>query len=64
MIRFTWVQFRTQAFLAGGALAIIAIVLAATGPHLAHLYDTMVANSNGPQIDVPPGDSLSAIMGV
>jgi len=44
MIRFTLVQFRTQAFVAFGALAIIAIVLAATGPHLAHLYDTTVAN--------------------
>jgi hypothetical protein len=44
MIRFTWMQFRTQALVAFGALAIIAIVLAATGPHLAHLYDSSVAN--------------------
>jgi hypothetical protein len=44
MIRFTWLQFRTQAAVAIGGLAVIAVVLAITGPHLAHLYDTTVAN--------------------
>jgi hypothetical protein len=38
MIRFTWLQFRAQAAVAGIALAITAIALAVTGPHLAHLY--------------------------
>jgi hypothetical protein len=43
MIRFTWLQFRTQAAVAIGGLAVIAVVLAITGTHLAHLYDTTVA---------------------
>jgi hypothetical protein len=42
MIRFAWLQFRTQALVVFGALAGLAIVLVATGPHLAHLYDTTV----------------------
>lgn len=44
MIRFTWLQFRAQAAVAFGALAVIAIALVATGPHLAHLYATTVAD--------------------
>jgi hypothetical protein len=43
MIRFTWLQFRTQAAIVFGALAVLAVVLAATGWHLAHLYDTTAA---------------------
>ena len=43
MIRFTWIQARTQTMTALGALAALAIVLAITGPHLAHLYDTSIA---------------------
>lgn len=43
MIRFTWLQFRIQAFVAFGVLAVVAVLLAATGPHLAHLYDTTIA---------------------
>jgi hypothetical protein len=43
MIRFTWLQFRTQAVVAIGGLAVVAVALAITGPHLAHLYDTSVA---------------------
>jgi hypothetical protein len=39
-----WRQFRTQAAVALGALALVAIVLLLTGPHLVHLYDTTVAN--------------------
>lgn len=42
MIRFAWLQFRTQAAIAFGALAIIAIALAITGPHLIHVYDTTI----------------------
>ena len=44
MIRFAWLQFRTQAAIAAGALAVIAVVLAVTAPKLVHLYDTTVAN--------------------
>jgi len=43
MIRFTWLQFRTQALVALGALAILAVVVAVTGIPLAHAYDTVVA---------------------
>ena len=34
----TWRQFRVQAFTAVAALAVFAVLLAATGPHLASLY--------------------------
>ncbi len=43
MIRLSWRQFRTQAVVAYGALAAIAVVLAITGPHLVHVYDTGLA---------------------
>ena len=38
MIRLTWLQFRIQAVTAAAALAVFAVLLAATGPHLASLY--------------------------
>lgn len=40
MIRFAWMQFRVQAFVAVGALAVVAVVLGVTGPNLAHLYNS------------------------
>jgi hypothetical protein len=43
MIRFAWLQTRTQILVAIGALAAIAVVILATGPHLHHLYDVNVA---------------------
>jgi hypothetical protein len=43
MIRFSVLQARTQELVAVGALAIVAIVLAATGPGIVHLYGTTVA---------------------
>lgn len=39
MIWLTWRQFRAQAIAAGAALAVLAVLLAVTGPYLAHLYD-------------------------
>jgi hypothetical protein len=42
MIRFAALQFRIQAAIAFGALVVIAVVLAVTGPHLVNLYDTTV----------------------
>jgi hypothetical protein len=39
MIWLTWRQFRAQAWVASAALAVIAVALAVTGAHLAHLYD-------------------------
>jgi hypothetical protein len=38
-----WRQFRTQALVAIGALALLALVLIPTGVHLRHLYDLTVA---------------------
>jgi hypothetical protein len=40
MIRLSWLQFRMQAAVVAGALVLLALALALTGPHLAHLYDT------------------------
>lgn len=40
MIWLTWRQLRTQAALAAAAIAALAVLLAATGPRLANLYDT------------------------
>jgi len=40
MIWLSWRQFRTQAIVAGGVLAALAIVMLATGFSLAHLYQT------------------------
>ena len=39
MIRFTWLQFRPQAAIVSGALAVVALALALSGTRLAHLYD-------------------------
>ena len=43
MIGFAWTRFRTQALVAAGALAILAVILLVTGIRLAHAYDTAVA---------------------
>ena len=43
MIRFASLQFRIQVAVAFGALAVMAVILGVTGPHLVHLYDTTVA---------------------
>src|SRR6202041_4084029 len=40
MIWLTWRQFRAQAIAAGAAAAGLAVLLAVTGPHMAHLYDS------------------------
>jgi hypothetical protein len=55
MIRFTWLRFRTQAAVAFGALAALAVVLAVTGSHLARLYDTTAAACQ------PRGDCAAAM---
>jgi len=43
MIWLTWRQSRVQTLVVAGALAILAVILAITGPQLVHLYDTTVA---------------------
>jgi ABC-type transport system involved in multi-copper enzyme maturation permease subunit len=42
VIRFAWMQSRIPLLVAATGLAIVAVVLGATGPHLLHLYDTTV----------------------
>lgn len=42
MIRFAWLQARTQTLIAAAALAAAAVVAAVTGPRLLHFYDTQV----------------------
>jgi ABC-type transport system involved in multi-copper enzyme maturation permease subunit len=43
MIWLTWRQSRAQTLVAAGALAVLAVTFAITGPQLVHLYDTTVA---------------------
>ncbi|MFI0354473.1 ABC transporter permease subunit [Actinomadura sp. 9N407] len=47
MIWLTWRQFRTQAAVAGAALAVLAITLAITGPSLADEYAAGIAMCSG-----------------
>jgi hypothetical protein len=71
MIRFAWMQFRFQAVVALGGLVIVAIVLAVTGPHLVHLYDTTVAGCTA-KVDcaaansalISSGDKLGIVLKV
>jgi len=55
MIRFTWFRFRTQALVAAGVLAALAVVLLVTGIRLADAYDAAVAACK------PHGDCASAL---
>jgi ABC-type transport system involved in multi-copper enzyme maturation permease subunit len=48
MIRLSLLQFRIQALIAIAALAIVAVILLITGPHLVYLYDTTVAACKAP----------------
>lgn len=43
MIRFAWLQARTQVAVVAVGVAVVAIVAAVTGPHLGHLYAAAVA---------------------
>ena len=43
VIRLAWVQARVQTLIVSGLLAAMAIALAISGPHLAHLYDTTIS---------------------
>src|SRR4051795_3184654 len=44
MIRFAWLQSRTQTLVVLGALAVLAVVAAFTGLHMSHLYANLVAH--------------------
>ena len=71
MIWLTWRQFRVQALTAAAALAAFAILLAATGPHLASLYAASAITwlprrhlrDRGPRVpqpaDTPPAPTRS-----
>ena len=43
----TWRQFRAQTIVAAAALALLASLLALTGPNLARLYHDYVASCHG-----------------
>jgi ABC-type transport system involved in multi-copper enzyme maturation permease subunit len=43
MIRFAWLQTRTQTAVALGGLVVVAVIVAMTGPHLADLYAANIA---------------------
>jgi hypothetical protein len=55
MIRFAWLRFRTQALVALGALAVLAVILLVTGIELARAYDATLAACK------PLGDCASAL---
>jgi ABC-type transport system involved in multi-copper enzyme maturation permease subunit len=59
MIRLAWRQFRAQAIVALGVLAVIAVVLAITGPHLVSVYDANVATCKANR-----GPSANCVNGV
>jgi ABC-type transport system involved in multi-copper enzyme maturation permease subunit len=44
MIRFAWLQSRTQTLVVAGSLAVLAVVAAFTGVHMSHLYANLVAH--------------------
>jgi ABC-2 family transporter protein len=47
MIRFTWLQFRTQAAVALAVLVAFTVMLVVTGPHLASLYASAISGCHG-----------------
>jgi len=62
MIWLTWRQFRVQALTAAAALAAFAILLAATGPHLASLYAASgITGCHGGTCGVAASDFLSRL---
>ena len=56
MIQLAWRQFRTQAVVAYGLLAVIAVILVITGVQLVHYYDSYVATC-GAHGDCSPAQS-------
>ena len=71
MIWLTWRQFRLPAIVALGALAVVAIILAITGPHIANLFHTSVttctvncssARSTFARYDLPLQNGLNALV--
>jgi ABC-type transport system involved in multi-copper enzyme maturation permease subunit len=72
MIRLSLRQFRAQSYIAIGLLVLAAILLAATGPHFAHLYDVYAkaqaacaASPSCPNVQLHIGtlDSLLKLIG-
>ena len=64
MIWLTWRQFRIQALTAAAVLAAFAILLAATGPHLASLYATSkISGCHGFACTTPVNTFLNELAG-
>jgi hypothetical protein len=65
MIWLTWRQFRPQAVTSLAALAAFAIVLGATGPHLASMYDSSgITACQGQGCDQPASNFLGLASGL
>jgi hypothetical protein len=65
MIWLTWRQFRIQAITAAAALGAFAILLAATGPHLASLYATSkITGCRGFACSIPVNAFLNQLVGL
>lgn len=63
MIWLTWRQFRPQAIVAGAALVAFAIVLLATGPHLASLFDSNGLATCRAQCGTDAGNFINQVKG-
>jgi ABC-2 family transporter protein len=64
MIRFTWLQLRTQATVALAALFAFAVVLVLTGPHMASVYaSTITGCHRGTPCDTAASHFLSRLAG-
>jgi len=59
VIRFAWLQARTQTAVVAAGVAVAAIVAVVTGPHLGHLYATTLANCRTQQNCVGSIDPFS-----
>ncbi len=62
MIRFTWLQFRTQAAVALAVLVAFAVILVVTGPHLGSLYtDSGITGCHGSTCGTAASEFLSRL---
>jgi hypothetical protein len=64
MIWLTWRQFRWQAITAAAALGAVAILLAATGPHMAALFSTAGLNSCATSCSKQTSNFLDSVAGL
>ena len=63
MVWLTWRQFRVHAIVASTALAVVAITLAVTGPHLASLYHSNGLSDCGASCGARAASFINAVKG-